>query len=182
MARWIDRNALGPEGLFRLWVEEQVLSFRSLCGHSVARWVGREMAVRDVGPLGTPLFRDPTVPYLQVCPLYVEFIGGGGREIHTYQNLYPDGWGLCLDDLYGGVPDEFSEPGSIFRTRTLPELPAGLIEDAGVVQGPNGDIIEVWMKAACVSIKLYSGEVYEENDGTLRAVRPDESILVVVTK
>jgi hypothetical protein len=182
MARWVDRNALGPEGAFRLWVEDQVLGFRSLRGHSVARWVGNEMAVREVGPSGSPVFYDPTVPYLQICPLYLEFAAGGGRDIHTYQNLWPDGWGLCIDTVYGGAPAEFSEPGSSVRTRWLQELPVGLIKDVRVVQDSERDIIEVSLKVAGDYVTLWSGEVYEEADGTLRVVRPDESVLVAVAR
>src|SRR5579871_3934685 len=104
MARWVDRNALSPGSRARLWVEDQDLAFRSLGGRSVARWVGTEMAVREQGPFGIPVFRDPAILYLQVCPLYLEFSDGGGRDIHTYQNDLC--WGLCIDPLYGGAPAE----------------------------------------------------------------------------
>lgn len=182
MARWIDRNAESPKAALQRWVAVQVVTFRSLCGLSVARWVGDEMAMREVGPSGAPQFHDPAIPYLQVCPLYVEFVGGSCKEILTYQNLWPDGWGLYLDPLYDGLPDACSEPGSIFRTRELHELPTGSIDDVRVVQDNKGDIVEVRLNVHGNCVTLWSGEVYEEIDGSLRIVRPDEHVLIAVNQ
>ncbi len=182
MARWIDRNALSPKESLRLWIESQVEAFRGLTGQSVACWVGREMAVREEGPSGAPQFEDPTVPHLQVCPLYLSFVGGGGRQILTYQNDWPGSSGLCVDTLLGGLPDESWEPGSIFRTRALSELPTGLIQDVFVEQDSYGDIAEVCLKVAGDVITLWSGEVEEEPDGSLRIVRLEESVLIAVSR
>ena len=181
MARWIDRNALKLEDKVRLWVEGHVLAFRGLAGHSVARWVGNEMAVRDKGPAGLPVFHDPAIPYLQVCPLYLEFVTGEACEIHTYQGA-GDGWGLCIDRVYGDAPAEGCEEGSIFRTRVLDELPIGLIGDVRIVQDRGGDLVEVSLPVQGHCVTLWSGEIYEETDGALLIVRPDESVLVGVAK
>jgi hypothetical protein len=180
MPPWVDRNALTLESGTRLWIEEQVLAFRSMCGRSVARWVGHEMALWEVGPSGTPVFHDPAIPYLQVCPLYLEFVERGGRDIHTYPNDWTHSWGLCVDVLYGSPPDESSEVGSIFRTRTLGELPVGVIEDVRIVQVDRGDIAEVYLRVNGACVALWSGEIYEEANRSLRVVRPDECVLVAI--
>lgn len=182
MARWVDLNALGPKGRLQLWIEEQVLAISDLRGRSIARWIGTEMAMREEGPGGIPLFHDPAIPYLQVCHLYLDFVEGGGRNILTYQNIWTDGWGLCIDVLYGGPPDEFSEEKSIFRTRDLKELPVGKIGIVRVSRDENGDIVEVSLEVEGAWVTLWSGEIYEESNGGLRVVRPDESILVAVQR
>jgi hypothetical protein len=160
-------------------VAERVLAFQSLSGRSVVRWVGNEMAIREEGPAGAPVFHDPSIPYLQVCPLYLELLEGGNREILTYQGVADD-WGLCIDVHHGLLPDQDYETGSIFRTRPLDELPVGLIDEVLIVQDGKADIVEVCLDMEQARLTLRSGQVYNEPDG-LRVRWQDESVLVAVT-
>lgn len=159
------------------WVADQVTAFRNLAGYTVTGWVGTEMAFREVGPSGRPEFQDSSIPFLQVCPLYLE-IGGGLRQICTYQN--DDNWGLCIADHQSGPPDESQEEGSIYRTRHLAELPIGRVGGVRSALSESGDLIEVTLTLGRREVVLQAGEVYEGWDGGLSVIRPDESILVSV--
>ena len=183
MNGWVPRN-LALDELMRRWVREQVASLQELRSRIVTAWSGDEMAVRVEGPTGGPQFHDPGIPFLQVGSLYLSFADGGTRVILSHQNYAAHGGclcSLCIDVQYGGLPDENYEEGSIYRTRLLPELPVGEVESVVVVED-RGNVTEVCLTIAGSRITLWSGEVYEEWDGSLRVERPDESVLIQVTK
>ena len=89
--------------------------------------------------------------------------------------------GLYLEAM-GALPAVLAsdDPLSIFRSRSLPELPVGAIEIAELRQdGPNATV-GVRLMVAGVEVRLVAGEVYEQHDGSLRVIEPDESILLQV--
>lgn len=122
------------------WAEQQAEYFRRLNGCFVTGWVGQEMAIREQGLSGKPEFHDLEIPYLQVNPLYAVTMDGVHR-ISTYQNDVT--WGLCVLEDCGDPPSESHEPGSIFLTRSMFELPPGRIEGVSLSFGDEGDIEEV---------------------------------------
>ncbi len=159
------------------WIEEQIETFRSLNGCTVAVWVGLEMAVREKGRTGLPEFTDPAIPFLQVSALSAE-MADGARLIQTYQN---DGsWGLCIEATRDGAVTIPYDKQSIFRTRVFSEIPIGRIDGMAIQRDAEGDIAEVSFTVDGEQVTLSAGEVYEVWDGNLRVVRPDESILVAV--
>lgn len=159
------------------WVADQVAVFHTLAGNAVTRWVGVEMALREGGPSGLPQFEDPTIPFLQLHLLYAESADAVLR-VGTYQNDAT--WGLCIDSVQAIPNDWPAENGGIYRKRDLAELPRGLIKRVDPVLDASGDLVEVALRLALGTVVLRAGEVYEEGDGSLRVVSPDESVLVLV--
>jgi hypothetical protein len=159
------------------WVADQVAAFRKLAGSAVTGWSGIEMALREEGPSGLPQFEDPAIPFLQLHLLYAEF-GSAVLRVGTYQN--DDNWGLCIDSVQAIPSDQPAEENGIYRKRNLAELPRGLVEGVDPILDASGDLVEVTLRLARGTVVLRAGEVYEEWDGGLRVVSPDESILVSV--
>ncbi len=159
------------------WVEQQAESFRALRGCTVSGWIGVEMAVRDAGPGGLPQWRDDSVPLLQLGRLDLILSGGPVASIVTYQN--DANWGLSLRDDLPPVQPDSPAPESIFRTRTLNELPAGEISAVAVLLDDSEDITEVRLGIGGHEVPLRAGEIYEHAD-RLQVVTSDESILVQV--
>ena len=159
------------------WVEQQVAYLRALSGCTVLRWQGIETALRDAGEGEQLNWRDGSIPFLQLSRLDLSLAGRPTTSIITYQN--DDRWGLYRKD---GLPLSrlcTDQGDNIFRSRTLDELPRGQIR--GVLVSLNeGDIEEIRLDVEGREIRLWAGEVYEENDGSLRMATMDESVLVQV--
>ncbi|MFO0965656.1 MAG: hypothetical protein U0793_08745 [Gemmataceae bacterium] len=157
------------------WVEQQTAFLQALTSCTVLRWQGLEMALRDAG--GLPEWQDGSMPFLQLVRLDVVLGDGGRSSVITYQN--DDRWGLCRKD---GLPPSrlrTDEPDSIYRWRWLDTLPTGRIGGLSVRLN-EGDIAEVKLDVEGRELRLLAGEVYERNDGSLRIVLMDESVLVQV--
>lgn len=158
------------------WVENQVVALKSLAGLTVAHWHGIEMAIREVGADGLPQWRDDSVSFLQLYRLDLMLNDGTNVSILTYQN--DDRFGLCRNDE--SLPwTAADDPYSIFRPRSLEELPTGTIQDVSVAMNRD-DIAEVCLDIQGRRVQLWAGEIYEEVDGSLRVVFMDESVLVQV--
>jgi hypothetical protein len=135
------------------------------------------MALREAGEDNQPNWRDRSIAFLQLSRLDLTLAESPTTSIITYQN--DDRWGLYRED---GLPPSrlcTDEADCIFRSRTFDELPRGQIR--GVLVSLNeGDIEEIRLDVEGREIRLWAGEVYEENDGSLRVVTMDESVLVQV--
>ena len=159
------------------WIEEQIASFHSLSGKCVTQWHGIEMALREADENGLPVFRDSSIPFLQLLELNLTFVDNSTASITTYQN--DDRFGLCYEGGSLTSRNLWDEPNSIYRLSLFDTLPTGQIQDVSVSLN-EGDIEEVKLKIEKQEIRLCAGEVYEEFDGSLRIVIMDESILVQV--
>jgi hypothetical protein len=159
------------------WVEQQTAFLRALTGCVVLRWHGLEMALRDAGGDGFPEWQDDSVALLQLGRLDIVLEDGSQTSVITYQN--DDRWGLYRKD---GLPPSrlrTNEPDSIYRWRPLDTLPTGRIRGMSVTLN-EGDIAAVELDVEGRELRLLAGEVYEQNDGSLRVVLMDESVLVQV--
>jgi hypothetical protein len=159
------------------WVRQQATSLRDLTGRTVVRWLGSEMALREVGANGLPDWRDPTVPFLQLDRLDLILADGSVARTTTYQNDCT--WGICRDDTLPPLRFENHDPYSIFRDRSLDELPTGAVRSVAIAMN-SGDIAEVKLDVDGREVRLRAGEVYEQLDGSLLVNPDDESILVQV--
>lgn len=153
----------------------------TLAGLVVTRWQGMEMALAEADAASDICWADPSIPYLQLVDL--DLVIANGQVFKLWSQLQ-DGTGfhgLYLEAL-DALPALFApdDPSSIFRGRSLPELPVGAIEIAELRQdGPNATI-EIRLMVAGVEVRLVAGEVHEQQDGSLRVAEPDESILLQV--
>lgn len=159
------------------WIERQVELLRALSGSSIVRWQGIEVALRDAGENGLPVWHDASIPFLQLNRLDMTLVEGFATSIITYQNN--DRWGLYRDDALPPSRLLTHEPHSIFRSRLLDELPVGRVQRVAIDVNA-GDIAEVRLYIEGREIRLWAGEVYEQSDGSLRVVPMDESVLVQV--
>ncbi|GIE86007.1 hypothetical protein [Actinoplanes regularis] len=153
------------------WLTDQIRKFDQLRGRRIESWTGVEMALReDVG--GSPRFEDATVPFLQLAPLTARLDDGTFFTVDTDQG--DRSWGLLPNP---GAPGTSTDPGGIFRLRSLPELPLGEVDAVSAFL--DDDVLaEVLIRIQGRSLLLMAGEVYEQWDGGLSFVRHDESVLV----
>ena len=151
------------------WVRREASTFLALKGQVVASWQGNEMAVRD----DPPQFGGPDVPCLQLDPLRMTFDTGMSLRVLAYQG--DQAWSLgCADG--GGWQDE-DLGWSIFRRRSLPELPTGRIDEVAAYL--DGDTLaEVTLRVGGHDLLIMAGEAGEERSGELSWHRGDESVLV----
>ena len=150
----------------------------ALIGREVRSWFGVEMAVREVGPCGLPVFHDPSVPYLQFLVLVADlgrdgFLRLATRQWKTHWSLYASrSLGLDLNGYTG-----------IFRQRMIDELPIGQVTSLEVLRDPDGGLEAAHIQIGNDLLHLIAGEVYEESNGTLRIqLGGDESVLARVTR
>ena len=180
MNGWEPKNVAVGE-LMKRWVREQVALFEALRGEVVVGWAGTEMAIRDAGPSGEPQFGESEIPFLQLRSLYLAFESGGTRVIRLEQTDNSWRHHVHRRGIWRIARRRLRRRG-IYWTRTLTELPTGRIESVNVGTDDEGNIAEMSLLMGNNRIIITSGEVYEELDGSLRVVRPDESVLVHVTR
>jgi hypothetical protein len=161
----------------REWLEQQTVFLRAPSGCIVLRWQGLEMALCDARVDGFPKWQVDSVPYLQLNRL--DFVLGDSSQssVITYQN--DDHWGLFRKDSLPPALRPTNDPDSIYRWRQLDTLPTGRIRAVSVTLN-EGDIAEIKLDVEGREARVLAGEVYEQNDGSLRVVFMDESILVQV--
>jgi hypothetical protein len=161
--------------------EPTLFPISTLAGLVVTRWRGMEMALTEADAASDIRWEDPNIPFLQLVDLDLVLANG---QVFKFWSQMEDGTGfhgLYLEAM-GSLPAVLAsdDPLSIFRSRLLPELPVGAIEIAELRQdGPNATV-EVRLMVAGVEVRLVAGEVYEQHDGSLRVIEPDESILLQV--
>jgi hypothetical protein len=144
----------------------------------VTKWIGEEMAFREVGSSGEPEFSSPEIPFLQLGVLDMLLESGRVQRVNTYQN--DDSWGLAVEEVDTPMELMPRETGSIYRTRILSELPLGVVLEAAVELDEIGDVRAVWLTFDRNRVELTAGEVYESPEGTLQIVEPDESVFIRV--
>ena len=150
--------------------QQQASALLALQGHVVRSWHGLEMAVRGDGTHFE--FGGPDVPCLQLLTLRMTLDTGSTLAVTTYQDN--DAFGLA-HGASGNAPPE--EPGTGYRSRPLPELPTGQIEDVAVHL--DGDLVaEVTLRVEGQDLLLIAGEADEDQSGRLVWHRLDESVLV----
>jgi hypothetical protein len=157
----------------RAWVAERTEEFRNLAGRVVIGWDAVEMAIRENGPDGSPVFEHPDVECFQLLALDLHFDGHSALAVHTYQDDVE--WGLQLDQATASEPGALS---GIFRRRRLPDLPRGRVDGVRVNVSEDDNIAEVWLTITDRTVIFVAGEVHEQNDGSVRLVRNDESVLL----
>jgi len=117
-------------------------------------------------------FGRPDVPCLQLLTLNMTLATDSPLSVTTYQDN--DAFGLTID-IFTGAPTEAPGPG--YRSRALPELPTGQIEEVAAYL--DGDLLaEVGLRVAGQELLLIAGEAHEEQSGRLVWHRLDESVLV----
>ena len=147
----------------------------------VTHWQGTEMALAEAHAASDVRWADPSIPFLQLVDLDLALANG---QVFKFWSQMEDGTGfhgLYLEAL-DALPTPFAsdDPSSISRGRLLPELPVGAIKISEFRQdGPNATV-EVRLMVAGVEVRLVAGEVYEQHDGSLLVVEPDEAILLQV--
>ncbi|MFT4540563.1 MAG: hypothetical protein ACI841_004519 [Planctomycetota bacterium] len=132
------------------------------------------MALRDDGENGSPEFEVAGVQALQLSVLHISFDEHSQLAICTVQGDYE--WGLAV-----GTPYAELEPGicGIFCSRTLPELPLGMIEECDVRLSDQLDVDRVHLEfESGRELIMIAGESYENAEGQLYFGRFDESVLV----
>ena len=153
----------------------------TLAGLVVTRWQGMEMALAEPHAASGIRWESPGIPFLQLVDLDLALANGQIFKIWSQMEDGTGFHGLYLEAL-DALPALFAsdDPSSIFRSRLLPELPVGAIEIAELRQnGPNATV-EVRLMVAGVEVRLVAGEIYEQHDGSLRVVEPEESLLLQV--
>jgi hypothetical protein len=152
------------------WVHQQVSAFAALQGRAVRSWQGVETAVR-LNETRVE-FSGPDVPCLQLLTLRMTLAADSSMTITTYQDN--DAFGLTI----GASSDRpTGQPGAGYRSRTLPELPTGQIQEVSAYL--DGDLLaEVTLRVEGQELLLIAGEADEHHSGRLVWHRLDESVLV----
>ena len=162
-------------------MSSKLFPISTLAGLVITRWQGIEMALAEADTASDIRWADPGIPYLQLVDLDLVLATGQVFKLWSQPQDGTGFHGLYLEAL-DALPALFApdDPSSIFRGRVLPELPVGAIEIAELRQdGPNATV-EMRLMVAGAEVRLVAGEVYEQHDGSLRVVEPDESILLQV--
>ena len=151
----------------------------TLAGRVVTRWSGTEMALAEGREDRGVCWEDSSVPFLQFTHLDLQVDKGQVLRLLSQIDDGSGQHGFYLEELHEPHALRVSDdPSSIFRERTLTELPLGEI---GIVDlrldGPNA-VVEMRLALSGSEIRLVAAEVYEEHDGSLRIVECDESILI----
>lgn len=156
------------------WLQVQISGFRALKGRVVTGWRACEMALGgdEDGPPEALIWHHPAVPMLQLYKLDIALTDD---LIAVRIAQADDIWGLHLP---AHASDVGPVRGSIFRPRSLPELPTGSIDSVEVAV-EDDMVASVDLVVGGRRVSLLAGEVYEEADG-FRIARCDESILVQV--
>jgi hypothetical protein len=157
------------------------MEFTKLNGHSIARWVGTEMALSgggwDTGPV---LWEHSSVPYLQLISIDVLLTDGSVYRVCSQADDGSSYYGLFLGSVESLDTPSSPEVGSIYRTRELIELPVGVATVAITeIDGPDA-VLRVEIVAGGRTISFWAAEVYERDGGFFDVVGCDESILVKV--
>jgi hypothetical protein len=156
------------------WVRERIRELEALRHREVVGWRGVEMALRERGDDGYPVFSDQALPVLQLHLLDVQFAKGAALQIATYQD--DDEWGLR-----GRPAEALREEGwvGIFRCRDLAELPCGVVADVKIEMSNRSNIARIRLSIGSGDELVFvAGEAHEHTGGTVRFVRNDESVLV----
>ncbi|GAB5520216.1 MAG: hypothetical protein RhofKO_24670 [Rhodothermales bacterium] len=161
------------------WSNLMVQDICSLRGSYVDKWIGAETAIIEGNETEPSQFVHSDVPCIQVGALYLRFREREPMKFTTYQD--DDIWGIRISRVENN--DELvprSASGHLpFRTRHLPDLPAGHLQDVTVTSdGSSGVIAEVVLNIEGQDILLVAGEIYEMWDGGVEFARLDESILL----
>ncbi len=156
-------------GLFSDWTEKQIGIIRGLKGRSVVGFVATEIAFRggDGADDGPPQFEDRSLPFMQVCPLYLNLDSDQTFRFITYQD--DEFWGICFESQLNAWEPELDagSSDSLFRTRKLDGFPTGQVQSVEVHLDDDGQIAEVLLNISGDPILLVAGEVHERQDGML---------------
>lgn len=147
---------------------------QTLSNQVISGWYGVEMAIRDEGPDGEPVFADEDAPLLQL--MYVDLQLNDERLARLTTRQSDDAFGLILRS--GCAEEEAAGHEGIFRHRGLSELPVGEVSSVHVTSSENGDVVEVALVVGGHELVLIAGEVHETMTGSLHFHRFDESVLV----
>ncbi|MBO3744391.1 hypothetical protein [Actinoplanes flavus] len=104
------------------------------------------------------------------------FDDGSFVTVGTYESDTACGLWLRRADTDQSSNGEAGD-GGIYRTRALPELPTGTIDDVSTFLD-NGVLVEVVLQIQGRPLLLMAGELRESMQGSLVFTRRDESVLV----
>jgi len=157
----------------------RLIPISKLAGRIVTLWQGTEMALAEARGNRDVLWEDPSVPFRQFTNLDLRLDAGQAMRLFSQIDDGSGHHGFYLEELDElpalRLPDD---PSSIFRDRTLTELPLGEIQIVELRNdGPNA-IVEIRLLSSDSAIRLLAAEVREEHDGGLRVIEGDESILI----
>jgi hypothetical protein len=73
------------------------------------------------------------------------------------------------------------EDGSIFRARCVSEIPTGKVSSMKVELDEAGNVLELSLCIGNSAIRIVSGEVYENENGSYWISQVDETLLVQIS-
>lgn len=144
-------------------------TLRSCVGARLESATVDEMAM--LGTDDSPIFTHPRLNFVQATVL--ELALSGGRFVRIVTSQQDDDWNLLVRER-GAEAGWPPLGGTIWRRRTLDELPGGVInavdwsDDLQLISFSIGDL----------TIHLKAGEVYEGLNGEVRVAERDESVLI----
>ncbi len=162
------------------WSELQVSKFKSLENRVIQKVFIFDMAFMEDEINFNHKFNHPDCPFIQVQALYFILDNNKTIKFITYQNDLSDCmWGIVVENVSSLKELEYGvNKKSIYRMYESKDFPLGIINKIRVEQSSDGVINEVAITINNGNILLITGEVYEENDGSVKIVRDDESILL----
>ena len=153
-----------------------------LQNQNIVCWIGVEMAFSE-GTESTPvIWEHPSIPFMQFDRL--EAILDNGNVVNLLSRI-DDGsnwFGIYARSLTSSLLRlEPYEDGSIFRTRFVSEIPAGKVSSIKVKLDDAGNVLEFSLCIGSSTIRIVSGEVYDNEDGSYWISQVDETLLVQIT-
>ncbi len=156
----------------RAWRLEQIRAAEALTGLEIRGWHGVEMAIRDEGADGLPVFEEEGVDCIQFLRLEIETTDGTLR-VGTDM---ADDWMLTIEGA--DQVDPFGLHG-IYRARRAMDLPVGVVDRVTLrTTVPSEELAEVVLSIGGRDVILVAAEITENWDSPLLFAWPDESVLL----
>lgn len=153
---------------------QQEKKLRSLMSQTVLKLSGLEMALREVGPTGLPVFQEPGVYCRQLDHLRLELTTGDVIKLGTCRGH--SSYGICLSSAEDASNYQGS-PGSIFRLFEDLDV-RGKIEALDLKTDEEGCVIKLVLTFSHRELHIVAGEALERFDDQLVFRSPEESLLL----
>jgi len=154
------------------WIAAKITELQSLKGEVIEKVMINDMAIIENGN-GNHVFTHPECPFIQAQQLYLFLKGKGVSKI-----LATDDGCIFLSTTNDTDLIKSNDANSIFRFYESTEFPLGKVDSLSIKQNKDLDINEVNIIINNKPVLLKSGEVFQNNDGSVSIKDDDESVLV----
>jgi len=154
------------------WIASKITELKSLKGEVIEKVMINDMAIIE-NDNGNHVFTHPGCPFIQAQQLYLFLKDKGVSKIQA-----TDDGCIFLSPTNDADLIRSNDVNSIFRLYENTNFPLGKIDSLSIKQNKALDINEVNIIINNKPVLLKSGEVFQNNDGSVSIKDDDESVLV----